>query len=184
MIFRSQIRKILPDVKKIKAISALNYVIPVLREFNFQWVITGGFACYVYGVVRPITDIDIDIKEEKDSAEFRNFLKTVKPHTTQPLEHYVDQNYDNYNLELTYQKQVIDICPMADLKIFNKATNRYESFYGGKFPDIEIVDFAGFKLPILSKELIIKNKGMLVWQRESDINDIFGLRKLLTKNQP
>src|SRR3989344_2578860 len=163
-----------------KAVGALKYIVPLLRKYNFQWVITGGFACLAYGVKRPLTDIDIDINTAKDSPQFKLFTQDVKPYTTQDLEHYVDQNYDNYNLEVTYEGQVIDICPMAELKIFDRDTNSYIPFYHN-FPNVQFVDFHGLDLPLLPKDLIIKNKEMLMWQRESDFNDIAGLRKLLTK---
>lgn len=163
-----------PDQQK--ACDALSYIIPILEDLNLRWCITGGFACYVYGVPRNITDIDIDIEVSKDDPSFKKFLELVKPHITSPLEHFVDQNYDNYNVEVM---EILDICPMAEMDIFIKEKGEYENFYKDGFPDIEIAEFQGFKLPLLSKALIIKNKEMLVWQRESDFEDIEGLRALM-----
>ena len=160
------------------AIEALNFIIPILNKFHFRWVITGGFACFVYGVKRPLTDIDIDIDTSKDSPEFDNFLMQIAPFVSQPLEHFVDINYDNYNVEITYKKQVVDICPMAEMNIFDKSSGKYESFYLNGFPETELVKFNGLRLPLLSKKLIIKNKTMLMWQRKSDRLDILGLGKL------
>ena len=165
--------------EKERAIGALNFVIPILNKYHFRWVVTGGFATLVYGVDRSLTDIDIDINTSRNSPEFKSFLKEVEQFTTQPLEHFVDQNYDNYNVEITYQGQVLDICPMAEMNIFDKSSGKYENFYKGGFPEVEFVDFHGLELPLLSKELIIKNKEMLVWQRESDHRDVAGLRELL-----
>jgi hypothetical protein len=158
-----------------KAYDALAYVIPILEKLNLRWCITGGFACYVYGVPRNITDIDIDIEVSKEKPAFKEFLSIVEPHITSPLEHFVDQNYDNYNVEVMH---ILDICPMAEMDIFDKETKTYKNFYKDGFPDIEIVEWQGFKLPLLSKALIIKNKEMLVWQRESDLTDITGLKEL------
>ena len=87
------------------AIEALNFIIPILNKFHFRWVITGGFACFVYGVKRPLTDIDIDIDTSKDSPEFDDFLMQIAPFVFQPLEHFVDINYDNYNVEITYKNK-------------------------------------------------------------------------------
>ena len=162
-----------------KAIRALKYIIPILENYRFKWTITGGFACYVYGVERKITDIDIDIHTSKDSPQFKAFVKELKDDITQPLEHFIDKNYDNYNFEITFHGQVIDICPMENLKIFNMKTRKYELFYSRRFPTIENVTFHGINLPLLSKRMIIKNKEMLVWQRESDIRDIQGLKHIL-----
>jgi hypothetical protein len=169
-----------PEVER--ALNALSFVIPILRKYNFKYAITGGFASLVYGVNRLLTDIDIDINTSRNSPEFKNFLKDVGQIITQPLEHFVDQNYDNYNIEITYQGQVFDICPMAEMNVFNKLSSKYENFYKDGFPEIEFVNFHGLELPLLSKELIIKNKEMLVWQREADYRDIAGLRELLKAN--
>lgn len=172
-----------PETKH--AVDALNFIIPILQKYQFQWVITGGFASLVYGVDRQLTDIDIDINTSRNMPAFKNFLKDkeVAPYITRELNHFVDQNYDNYNLEITYQGQVIDICPMAELKIFNQSSKKYEpfDFYKNGFPKVEFVNFHGLGLPLLAKELIIKNKEMLVWQRESDHRDIAGLHKLQKK---
>lgn len=159
-----------------KAHEALSFIIPILDKLNLRWCITGGFACYVYGVPRNLTDIDIDIEVSKDDPAFAEFLKLVESRITSPLEHFVDQNYDNYNVEVM---EILDICPMTEMDVFNQEAGKYENFYKDGFPDIETVDFLEFKLPLLSKELIIKNKEMLVWQRESDFSDIAGLKQML-----
>ncbi len=160
-----------------EALVALQYTVPLLR--HFKWVITGGFACYVYGLQRPITDIDIDIDTTKDDPNFQSLLVSLEPYKSQPLEHFIDENYDNYSFEATFGEQIIDICPMAELKIFDKNSRTYELFYSEGFPAIEVVSFCGVELPLLAKELIIKNKEMLAWQRDSDRSDIEGLKRLM-----
>jgi len=165
-----------------RARAALEFIVPILGRYKFEWVITGGFACYAYGVDRLLTDIDIDIQTGKDSAEFQDFLRELGPYITQPLENFVDDNYDNYNFELTYEGQIIDICPMADLKIFNPDIKAYEPFYKNGFPPIELTDFEGFTLPLLSKRAVIENKEMLTTKDEWQIRDINELRKLLQKD--
>ena len=67
---------------------------------------------------------------------------------------------------------------MEEMKIFDKSSGTYEKFYKDGFPEIEHIEYGGLKLPLLSKELIIKNKEMLVWQRETDLKDIQELKKL------
>lgn len=162
----------------IKARSALSFIVPLLKKYNFKWVITGGFACYVYGVDRILTDIDIDIDTSKDSDEFKEFYKEVEACVTQPLENYVDENYNNFNFELTYEGQIIDICSMDELLIFDKYSATYDSFYKNGFPETEVIQFEGFDLPLLSKQAIIKNKEMLTKKDEWQKRDIDELRKL------
>lgn len=158
--------------------AALHFIIPLLTKRNFRWCITGGFACYVYGVKRGLTDIDIDIETSKDSPDFQSLVAELAPQTTQPLEHFVDQNYDNFNFEITVSKPVIDICPMSEMNVFDAMAGKYVCFYETDFPLLEIVDFCGLKLPLLPKESLIKNKEMLVLKRESDMLDIKSLRAL------
>ncbi len=90
-----------------QAKSALAYIIPILEKYKFRWVITGGFACYVYGIDRLLTDIDIDIDTDKDIQEFKSFLEEVETYISQPLENFVDENYDNFNFELNYKLLVL-----------------------------------------------------------------------------
>lgn len=164
--------------ERLKAKTAISFIIPLLEKYKFKWVITGGFACYAYGVDRLLTDIDIDIEISKDSLEFQKFYEDVKTFVTQPLENFIDENYNNFNFELTYQNQIIDICPMDELLIFNKATGTYDKFYKNSFPEIELIDFEGFTLPILSKHAVIENKEMLTKKDKWQQRDIDELRKL------
>ena len=164
------------DSDRQKAKEALTFIIPILEKYGFRWVITGGFATLAYGVDRPLTDIDIDIDTNKDDPRFQEFVAELAPHTTQPLEHLVNEFYDNYNMEITVGGVIIDICPMADLKVFDKAKKEYVPFYSG-FPEHEIVEFEGMQLPLLSKRLIIENKEIIM-RDEWDARDITGLKAL------
>lgn len=162
-----------------RAIEALEFVIPIIQKYGFRWVITGGFACYAYGVDRLLTDIDIDIDTSKDSVAFKKFYEELKAYITQPLENFVDENYDNFNFEVTYKGQLIDICPMDDLKIFNRVASEYNEFYKDGFPEVEHVKFEGFTLPLLSKQAVIDNKEMLTKKDKWQVRDIQELKKLL-----
>jgi len=116
---------------KEKALVALKYITPLLGKYNFRWCISGGFACYVFGVKRPIPDIDIDIEADKDDVKFRSFLGDVKQFTTFPFQRWitVDKNYDNYVMEVTIDNQVLSICSTQNLKLLNKESGKYELFY-------------------------------------------------------
>lgn len=167
------------QAERPKAKEALAFIVPILEKYGFRWCITGGFAAYAYGVDRPLSDIDIDVECSKDDAKFKEFYAELEPQMTQPLEKLLDQNYDNYNFEITVGGQVIDICPMVEMKVIDKATGTYQPFYEGGYPEVEIVEFEGLKLPLLSRRLVIKNKEMLAWQRDSDRRDMEGLKALV-----
>lgn len=160
------------------AYDALKKIIPEINALGCKWVITGGFACYVYGVKRELTDIDIDIDISKDDSKFIALLEKFNSSITQPLMHFVSKAYDNYNVEITISNQIVDICTMEDLKIYDKDRGEYRPFYDQGFPAVEMVDFHGFTLPLMSKDLIIKNKKMIM-RDEWDERDVEGLRMLM-----
>lgn len=167
------------EKENFKAISALNYIIPILDKYKFWYVITGGFACYVYGVDRLLTDIDIDINTSIESSEFIHFLDEVSTHISQELIHYVDENYDNYNFELSIKGQIIDICPMQELKVYDKKLKNFVAAYPNGLPEIETVEFNGYKLPLLGKKLIIENNQRMPEQDKWRILDTKQLQKLI-----
>ncbi len=171
------------NIREKQAIHALEFIMPLLKKYDFRWIITGGFACYVCGVSREITDIDIDIDASKDDPAFALLVQDIKPYVTQELIHFVDQNYDNYNIEMTYQNQVIDICPMRELMIHDPLIQAFRHLYDEKggisYEETELVEFHGMKLPLMSKRMIIANKEMLVWKRGSDMHDVRELKKLM-----
>ncbi len=159
-------------------LSALNFIIPVLERYGFRWVVTGGFATYVYGVDRPLTDIDIDVDLSVHDPEFQRFIEEMKPYMTQPLLHFVDQYYDDYSVELTIAGVVIDICPMREMNIKNNRTGEMVWIYKDGFPLTELVNFHGMRLSLLAKSLLIRDKTTLM-RDEFDQRDIDGLKKLL-----
>jgi hypothetical protein len=165
--------------ERASALKALQFIIPLLEKYKFKWIITGGFATYVYGVNRPITDIDIDIDISKDDPAFKSFLKDIKSITTQKLIHFKNEFYDNYNVEAEVDGQRLDICPAQQLKVINKSSGKYELIYSlfGGFPEPCIVVFQSLQLPLLPKELIIQNKQMIT-RDKWDLRDIEELQKL------
>jgi hypothetical protein len=145
-----------------RAVCALNIVTPLLRKHNLRWVVTTGFACHVYGVPRPITDIDIDVDGSKDDPAFQSLIADLGAYISQPLKHYIDGRYDNWNFEATIEGQVLDVCSMAEMKVFDRTCNEYVPFYAAGFPDVENRSFCGIELPLMSRAMVIHNKRMLL----------------------
>ncbi len=162
-----------------KAITALTYIIPFIKKYKFKWCISGGFAFYIYGVDRPIGDIDIDIEAEKGDEKFKSFVGDVKKFTTYPFQLWIDKNYDNWVMEVTVGNQKLSICSTKNLKLFNKKSGKYELFYKNGIPKPEIVSFNGLKLPIASKEWVIKMKEALAKKKPIDDSDISGMQMIV-----
>jgi hypothetical protein len=156
--------------------ATLGFIMLILESLKLRWVITGGFACYAYGIKRPITDIDIDIDCSKDDETFKEFFALLSPYISQPLEHLQNDFYDNYNFEASINGQILDICPMKELLIARDG--EYVPFYNG-FPRVEQVGWNGFMLPLLAKDLILENKKMILDRSELDRQDAEALTKML-----
>lgn len=173
------------NTKKERVTAALKYIIPFLKKYNFRWCISGGFACYLYGVKRPIPDIDIDVEADKDAPKFRNFLGDVKCLTTLPFQRWItaDKNYDNWVMEVTIDNQVLSICTTKNLKLLNKESGRYELFYKKGIPGPTVVNFEGLQLPLSPKEWVIKMKEALAKKKAADQGDIAAMQKLLLLRQ-
>lgn len=171
------------DTNKEKAVAALRYIVPLLKKYNFRWCISGGFACFVYGVKRPIPDIDIDIEADKNDGKFRRFLDDIERFTTLPFQRWItnDKNYDNWVMEVTIQGQVLSICTTKNLKLLNRESGKYELFYKTGIPDPTIVAFEGLKLPLSPKEWVIKMKEALAKKKAIDNSDIRNMQRLVKR---
>ena len=101
---------------------ALDFIVPLITNMDVPWIITGGFACYVYGVERSLSDIDIDFNCAHNDPKFVKFLQQLEDFITQPLIHLQDDDYDNYNFEATIDGVTFDCCPGDDLKLFDPET--------------------------------------------------------------
>ena len=157
---------------------ALKYIIPFLKKYNFKGCISGGFACYLYGVNRPVDEIHIDIELDKDDKKFKSFIEDVKEFTTYSFQYYKDKNYDHYVMEITVNDFILSICTTKNLKMFNKH-GKSDLFYKKGIPKSDIVLFRGLQLPLLSKEKVIEMKDALAVKKEIDIKDISEMRKIL-----
>lgn len=163
-----------------KARNSLNYILPILKKYNFKWCISGGFACFLYGVDRPIHAIDIDIEIDKDDNKFKAFVEEVKPYTTLQFQLWIDKRYDNWVMDVVPKNGVLlSICPTSHLKLFCIKTKKYELFYPNGIPKSVHISFEGFELPTSPKELVLRMKEALSYKKANDRVDIRGMKKLL-----
>lgn len=163
-----------------KAEVALKYIMSLLKKYNFKWCISGSFACYLYGVKRPIGNIDIDVEADEKDKDFRSLVSDVKQYTTLPFQLWIDKNYDNWVMDVVVSGQLLSICSTKNLKLFNKEKGEYELFYkNGKIPTPRIFSFRDFKIPISPPEYIIRMKEALAVTKQADRNDISKMKKLI-----
>ena len=162
-----------------KSEAALKYIVPLLKKHNFKWCISGSFACYFYGVKRPIGNIDIDVEADEKDKEFRSLVNDVKQYTILPFQLWIDKNYDNWVIDVVVSDQLISICSTKNLKLFNKKKGGYELFYkNGKIPTPRIFSFGDLKIPISPPEYVIRMKEALAVKKQADRKDISDMKKL------
>ena len=163
-----------------KAEVALKYIIPLLKKHNFKWCISGSFACHLYGVKRPIGNIDIDVEANEKDDDFRSLVSDVKRYTTLQFQLWIDKNYNNWVMDVVVSDQLLSICSTKNLKLFNKEKSEYELFYkNGKIPTPRIFSFRNLKIPISPPEYVIRMKEALAVKKQADKKDISEMRKLL-----
>jgi hypothetical protein len=159
--------------------AALNYILPILEKYKLHWCLSGPLAFYIYGVDCPINSIDIDIEIDKDDPKFQSLIKDVKPFTQLPFQLWIDENYDNWVMNVIINKKMLSLCTTPDLKLFNKESGKYELFYPHGIPKTSMVEFEGLKLPVAPKELVLKMRQALAYKKVADEKMISNLEKLL-----
>lgn len=165
--------------KREKAAAALRYILPLLKNHDLCWCISGGFACYLYGVDRPIQAIDLDVDIDKDDPRFQELIEDVKPFTKLPFQRWVDKNYDNWVMDVVIDNQLLSICDTLHLKLFNKQTGKYELFYKDGMPNPTIIEFEKLQLRVAPKDNVFRMKGSLAHKKAIDNVDISGMKRLI-----
>lgn len=167
------------DSKIKKAKAALEYIMPLLKKYNFKWCISGSLACYLYGVKRPITAIDIDVETTKDDPNFKKLLEEVKEFTKLPFQLWIDKNYDNWVTDVVVNGQYLSICSTKELKLFNKETGKYELFYKNGIPTPVLFGFEGLKIPLAPIDSVLRMRQSLAHKKGVIEKDIKALQRLI-----
>ncbi len=148
---------------------AFKWIVGILKKNKVHFQITGGLAAKFYGSIRPLADIDIDIRGDK----FESILEDVKEYITMGPQRFMNDNWDLYMMTLRFKNQDIDI-DSGDVKIRPNKEGQWVS---------NITDFSksgqgeifGVTVPIIPKEELINYKKIL--SREVDIEDIKNLSR-------
>ncbi len=106
-------------MKKTK--EAFLWIIGILKKGKVPYLISGGLAARVYGSLRHLADIDIEIPNEY----FGKILSAVKRYSVYGPKRYKDKNWDIFLLTLRYHGQLIDLSGIESGKIFDKRKNKW-----------------------------------------------------------
>lgn len=152
-------------MKGKKLENALKWIIPLLEKHEIPFQISGGFAAFLYGVNRPIQDIDIDLPDER----MEELLPEIQPYIIFGPERYKDENWDLKLITLNYHDQEIDLAGMSAAKIFNQSLQRWQLQEVNLSSSKKIL-FHDALIPVIEKEDLINYKTKL--SREVDLIDV------------
>mgnify|MGYP001592728305 CR=1 FL=1 len=155
-----------------KTINALKWIVEILNKKNIIYQISGGFSAKLYGSIRSLNDIDIDISENK----FGNIINEVKPYIIFGPQRFNDGKWDAYLMTLNFNGQEIDICGAIDTKVSNKERNQWISI-PVDFSKVKKIKVEGISVNIISPEELIQYKRYL--DGEHQVEDIKAVENYL-----
>lgn len=152
------------------AIEALRWIDDILKKHNISYQVTGGLAAKVYGSLRPLVDIDIDVSNN----DIAIILPEIEPYLIFGPERYQDEMWDILLLTLDYHGQLIDISGADDGKVYNLLQNDWEAcvvnLSAREFTMIENIS-----VPVINKFDLVQYKSKI--RRPVDLEDLEFLNK-------
>jgi hypothetical protein len=146
--------------------AALKWIVKILKKRKINFEIRGGFAAKIYGSKRELADIDVEVKDVKDTE---TFFRDVKKYIVWGPKRYKDRNWDLLLLTLKYKGQYIDISGLGLIKIFNKKTKKWNKL--GFNPSTSVKkEIYGIKIPVIPLQNLINYKKKL--SRRVDLSDV------------
>ncbi len=145
--------------------NAFIWITDLLESLSIPYQITGGFAARVYGVDRPLADIDFDVPE----ASIQKIVESSKPYITYGPTRYNDDTFDIELLTLEYEGQEIDIAGFGSGRIYDKTMNEWIDDEVDLSAAVDLQIFRK-KTPVISKQNLIMYKKKIA--REVDLEDV------------
>lgn len=163
---------IMPDIK-----SALDWIIPLLKNREIPFQITGGFAAHLYGAARPVNDIDIDLP----TSHLNLLLPDLSSYVANPAQRHKDATWDLYVCTLDFNGQLIDLTGASDAFIKNKDTGRWDALEMN-FDTVVWRDAFGHSLPLQNQTDLIAYKLKIKYDEEKHLDDVAAVRRYISNN--
>ena len=154
--------------KKVE--NALKWIIVILASKNIPYQIAGGFAAKLYGSIRPLNDIDMDIPDKN----FSDIFDEVRQYIIYGPVHHKDRRWDCVLMTLEYQGQKIDISGGDTLKMDDEATNSWISG-ATDFSKSRMMEVFGMTIPVILPGELADYKALLEGDHQKE--DIAAVRK-------
>lgn len=116
-----------------------------LNEFGVEYILIGGFAVILHGNVRTTKDIDLLVNPTKENiGKLKKVLSMLPDHAADEIK---ESDVKQYEVVRVADEIVVDLMAKACGIDFETAKK-----------DIQLIDVEGVKIPVASKELLIKMK--------------------------
>jgi len=146
-----------------KPLNPLELVCSLLNKHDVRYLVVGGHACILHGLVRTTEDVDILIQDDED-----NFRRVIAA---------LSEMEDGAARELTVadlrDNVVVKVADEVEVDISKSA---WKVSYADAVADAESVEVDGVRIPFVSLRTLIRSKDTY---REVDKGDLIRLRKLL-----
>ncbi|MEI7436669.1 MAG: nucleotidyltransferase [bacterium] len=138
-------------------------VCSLLNKHGVRYLIVGGHACILHGLVRTTEDVDILIQDDEE-----NFRRVIAG---------LSEMSDGAARELTIadlrDNVVVKVADEVEVDVSKSA---WTVAYADAIADAESVEIDGIRIPFVSLKQLIRSKETY---REQDRGDLIRLRKLL-----
>lgn len=138
-----------------------------LNQAGVNYVLIGGFAVILHGFTRGTKDIDFLVDDSPANVKkIKEALSFLEDNAVSDLQ---DTDLQDYGVVRIADELVIDLLAKACGVSFAEAKGH-----------IQIFEVEGIKIPVASKDLLIKTKDTV---RPSDLADIAYLKALLSEEK-
>jgi recombinational DNA repair protein RecR len=140
-------------------------VCSLLNKHDARYLVVGGHACILHGLVRTTEDVDILIQDDEE-----NFRKVIAA-----LSEMEEGAARELTVEDLRDNVVVKVADEVEVDISKSA---WKVSYADAIADAESLEIDGVRIPFVSLKFLILSKETY---RDVDLGDLIRLRKLLSE---
>ena len=145
-----------------KPVSSLLRVCSLLNNHDVRYLVAGGYACILHGLVRTTEDVDILIEESTDN--YRRIIDALSELEDHAAKELTPQDFED--------NVVIKVADEVEVDISRRA---WKISYEEAAPHTRLATIEGVRVPYLSLRDLMASKDTC---REQDRADLLRLRQL------
>ncbi len=158
-----------------KTIDALEWIVNILNSKKIPYQISGGLAAKIYGSLRTLNDIDLDIPEDK----FVEIYKEIDDYIKTNFQHFNDGKWDVDIITLNYKGQEIDIGGAYNTKVSNQNRTEWIAIPADFSKSLKL-NIENIQINVMAPEKLIEYKKHLDGKHQ--LEDIEAVKKYIINN--